>query len=193
MTNTANKSTENIAPRVRPAEARDIASIQGIYAHHVRHGMASFEEIPPDVAEIARRWKKVIERSLPYLVAESDGLVVGFAYANLFRERSAYRFALENSVYVAPRLHRRGIGGILLNELIKKCEAAGYRQMIAVIGDSANTASIALHKKMGFEMAGTLPGVGFKFDRWVDSVYMRRPLGTGENATPKEIATPHKK
>ena len=170
-----------------------MASVQDIYAHHVCHGLASFEEVPPDVREMARRRKKVIERRLPFVVAESEGMVVGFAYANLFRERSAYRFALENSVYVAPRLHRRGIGAILLAHIIEKCEAAGYRQMIAVIGDSANTASIELHKKLGFEMAGRLPGVGFKFGRWVDSVYMRRPLGTGENAPPKEIPAPNKK
>ena len=184
MTDLSREPTADNGPRVRPAQARDIASVQGIYAHHVRHGLASFEEIPPDVKEIARRWKKVVEKGLPFLVAESDGIVVGFAYATVFRERSAYRFALENSVYVAPRMHRRGIGGILLAEIIEICEAAGYRQMIAVIGDSENTASIALHKKLGFEMAGTLPGVGFKFDRWVDSVYMRRPLGTGEHAAP---------
>ena len=167
-----------------------MASIHGIYAHHVRHGLASFEEAPPNRMEMARRRKKVIERGLPFLVAEVDGFVVGFAYAAPFRERSAYRFALENSVYIAPRSHRRGIGTLLLAEIIEKCESAGYRQMIAVIGDSANTDSIALHKKMGFEMAGTLPGIGFKFGRWVDSVYMRRALGTGEHSAPEEIVTP---
>ena len=193
MMNTMTEPAPSSAPRVRPAEARDIASIRGIYAHHVRHGLASFEETPPNAAEIARRWKKAIRRGLPYLVAESEGIVVGFAYANLFRERSAYRFAVENSVYIVPRLHRCGIGSILLDELILRCEAAGYRQMVAVIGDSANIASIALHRNKGFEMAGTLPGIGFKFGRWVDNVYMRRPLGAGEQAAPQEILKPNKK
>lgn len=172
--------------RVRAAEAADMAAVQALYAHHVLTGLASFEEVPPDVAEMAARRDRAVGRGLPFLVAEAaaGGGVLGFAYAAPFRDRPAYRYSLEDSVYVAPAAAGRGIGGALLAELIARCEALGYRQMIAVIGDSANAASIALHRRMGFEMAGRLVSVGFKFGRWVDSVYMRRPLGPGDGAPP---------
>jgi phosphinothricin acetyltransferase len=171
---------------VRPATEADMTAVQAIYAHHVLTGLASFEEVPPDVAEMAARRAKVIGRGLPFLVAEerAGGDVLGYAYAAPFRERVAYRYSLENSVYVAPAAVGRGVGTALLAELIARCAAQGYRQMIAVIGDSANTASIALHAKMGFTHAGRLSSVGFKFGRWVDSVYMRRPLGPGDDTPP---------
>jgi len=171
---------------VRAAGAADMAAIQALYAHHVLTGLASFEEVPPDLAEMAARRDRAVERGLPFLVAEAaaGGGVLGFAYVAPFRDRPAYRYSLEDSVYVTPGAGRRGIGGALLAELIARCEALGYRQMIAVIGDSDNAASIALHRKLGFEMAGRLASVGFKFGRWVDSVYMRRPLGPGDGAPP---------
>lgn len=171
---------------IRPAEARDIAAIREIYAHHVDHGMASFEEEAPDVAEIASRHAQVTGRGLPYLVAETGGEIAGFAYAAPFRARSAYRFTLEDSIYLAPGFQRRRIGSRLLAEIIPRCEALGYRQMVAVIGDSVNLGSINLHRRMGFEMAGTLPAVGFKFGRWVDTIYMRRSLGEGEQTIPED-------
>ncbi len=171
---------------IRPSEARDLAAIRGIYAHHVRFGTASFEETPPDQREMARRRADILARGLPYLVAESAGIVIGFAYATPFRGRSAYRFTLESTVYVAPNQQRRGIGSRLMGEVIVQCEALGYRQMIAVIGDSANAASIGLHRSLGFEMAGNLVATGFKFGRWLDSVYMRRTLGSGDAAPPEK-------
>lgn len=163
-----------------------MAAVRGIYAHHVRHGLASFEEEPPDVREMARRRARIVKKGLPYSVAEIGGKVAGFAYAALFRDRSAYRFVVENSVYVSPRFQRRGIGSALLEAVIVECTELGYRQMIAVIGDSANTASINLHRRAGFELAGTLPATGFKFGRWVDSVYMQRGLGEGGFSRPPE-------
>ena len=171
--------------RIRPAGAADIAAIQALYAHHVLTGLASFEEVPPDTAEMARRHAKVIGHGLPYLVAENESGLLGYAYAAPFRDRPAYRYSLEDSVYVAPDAVGRGIGAALMAELIARCEALGYRQMIAVIGDSANAASIGLHRKMGFVPAGGLAAVGFKFGRWVDSVYMRRPLGPGDAMPPE--------
>ncbi|WP_316978927.1 GNAT family N-acetyltransferase [Shumkonia mesophila] len=174
------------ALRIRPADAADMAAIQAIYAHHVLTGLASFEEMPPAVAEMAARRQKVIGRGLPYLVAEDvpGGGVLGYAYASPFRDRVAYRFSLEDSVYVAPAAVGRGVGSALLAELIARCSELGYRQMVAVIGDSANAASIGLHAKLGFEMAGRLASIAFKFGRWVDSVYMRRPLGPGDDTLP---------
>jgi len=171
---------------VRPAGEADIPAVQAIYAHHVLTGLGSFEEVPPDLAEMAARRAKALSRGLPYLVAGEGpvGRVVGYAYAAPFRDRPAYRYSLEDSVYVAPDAVGRRVGTVLLTELIARCEALGYRQMIAVIGDSANAASIALHARLGFAHAGRLIGVGFKFDRWVDSVYMRRPLGPGNGPPP---------
>jgi L-amino acid N-acyltransferase YncA len=154
-----------------------MAQLQAIYAHHVLHGTASFEEQPPALAEMLRRRADVLARGLPYLVAESDGRLVGYSYATPYRARSAYRFSIENSVYVAPGLVRAGIGRALLTELIARCEAGEWRQMIAVIGDSRNAASIALHERLGFRMVGTLRNVGRKFGRWLDTVLMQREFG----------------
>jgi phosphinothricin acetyltransferase len=170
---------------IRDATADDLATIQAIYAHHVDHGLASFEEIPPDLAEISRRRDVARDHDLPYLVAERDGAVRGFAYASPFRNRPAYRYTIEDSVYVAPDALGAGIGSALLSVLIERCTERGFRQMVAVIGDSANQASIELHIKHGFLQSGLMPAVGFKFGRWVDSVRMQRPLGPGDTTLPE--------
>ncbi len=168
---------------IRDAAPGDMPEIQAIYAHHVLHGLASFEEIPPSVAELLARREAVLALGLPYLVAVAPDGIAGYAYAAPYRGRSAYRFTLEDSVYVRAGLARRGIGERLLAALIERCELGPWRQMVAVIGDSANAPSIHLHHKLGFREAGLLSAVGFKFGRWVDSVLMQRALGTGD-ATP---------
>jgi phosphinothricin acetyltransferase len=172
------------APAIRDATAADVPAITAIYAHHVLHGRASFEEVPPDAAEIARRHREHVEKGLPYLVAIVDGAVGGYAYAGLYRPRSAYRFTCEDSIYVHQDLAGRGIGRALLGTLIARTEAMGFRQMVAVIGDSANAGSIGLHATMGFRHAGLLEAIGFKHGRWIDSVLMQRPLGTGTDPLP---------
>ena len=172
-------------PPVRTATPADIPAITRIYAHAVRHGTASFELEPPDEAEIGRRQRALLDGGYPYLVAEIDGAVAGYAYAGPYRARPAYRFSVENSIYIAPDMHRRGIGRVLLDRLIVECEARGYRLMIAVIGDSAQTPSIELHRAAGFKMVGTFENVGFKFDRWLDSVLMQRALGDGATSKPR--------
>jgi L-amino acid N-acyltransferase YncA len=169
---------------LRDSRDDDVEDIRAIYAHHVLHGLASFEEAPPDAAEIGRRRADVLALRLPYLVAEAEGRVVGYCYATLYRTRSAYRHTLENSVYVREGMQGRGIGRALLESLIERCEAGPWRQMVAVIGDSANEASISLHRACGFETIGTLRSVGFKFGHWVDSVFMQRALGRGDSALP---------
>ena len=169
---------------VRPASAADVAAIQSIYAHHVLHGLASFEEEPPSVQEMRSRYDDIVAGGFPYLVAEEAGEVLGYGYCSLYRTRSAYRYALEDSVYVREGQHRKGIGKKILAELIVRCEKLGYRQMIAVIGDSAQAASIGLHASLGFLRAGTLRSTGFKFGRWVDTVLMQRPLGRGDGTPP---------
>src|SRR3954470_15752143 len=161
---------------VRDSREGDMAQVAAIYAHHVLHGAASFEEDPPPLSEMERRRTDVLGRGLPYLVAEWEGRVVGYSYATPYRTRAAYRFTIENSVYVEHELGGAGIGRALLAALIARCEAGEWRQMIAVIGDSQNAASIGLHAKLGFRPIGTLRAVGFKFGRWVDSVLMQREL-----------------
>jgi L-amino acid N-acyltransferase YncA len=173
-----------ITPRVRPATPADIPAITRIYAHAVRHGTASFELEPPDEAEMMRRQHALLDGGYPYLVAEIDGPVMGYAYAGPYRARPAYRFTVENSIYIAPQAHRRGIGRLLLDALIAECETRGYRLMIAVIGDSAQVPSIELHRAAGFKMVGAFEGVGYKFDRWLDSVLMQRALGKSSSAPP---------
>jgi len=163
--------------KVRDSSPQDVAALQEIYAHHVLHGLASFEEVPPDAGEIAKRRESVLELGLPHVVAEIDGQIVGYAYASLYRTRSAYRHTLEDSVYVRDGLGGRGVGHALLTELIERCSHGPWRQMVAVIGDSENHASIKLHRKLGFREVGNLEAVGFKFGRWVDSVLMQRALG----------------
>jgi phosphinothricin acetyltransferase len=169
---------------IRAASPADIPAITRIYSHAVRHGTASFELEPPDEAEMARRQRALFDGGYPYLVAEIGGAVMGYAYAGPYRTRPAYRFSVENSVYVAPQAHRRGIGRLLLARLIADCEARGYRLMIAVIGDSAQAPSIELHRAAGFQLVGAFEGVGYKFDRWLDTVLMQRPLGKGSSAPP---------
>ncbi len=169
---------------MRPAVPDDIPAIHAIYAHHVLKGLGSFEEESPPPEELRRRYEDVARRGLPYLVAEFGGVVAGYGYCALYRARSAYRYTLEDSVYVRQDVQGRGVGTALLSELIRRCEALGYRQLVAVIGDSAHTASIGLHAALGFVRVGTLRSVGFKFGRWVDSVIMQRPLGSGDATKP---------
>lgn len=159
-------------------------TVTAIYGDHVLHGKASFEETPPTEEDMRGRQQALQDGGYPYLVAERDGQVVGYAYAGPYRTRPAYRHSVENSVYVAPGQTGGGIGSALLNDLVQACEAAGFRQMIAIIGDSANTGSISLHARYGFRHAGTLNAVGFKHGAWVDSVIMQRPLGRGQESLP---------
>jgi L-amino acid N-acyltransferase YncA len=168
---------------IRPATARDIAAITRIYGHAVLHGTASFEIEPPDEAEMGRRQQLLLDGGYPYLVAETDR-VVGYGYAGPHRARPAYHWSVEDSIYIAPDAHRRGIGRALLTRLIDESERRGFRQMIAVIGDSQNGASIELHRALGFRHVGTFTSVGFKHGRWLDSVLMQRPLGLGDAAVP---------
>jgi phosphinothricin acetyltransferase len=171
---------------VRDSTAEDVGAICDIYAYHVTHGFASFEEVPPDRAEMAQRRASILARDLPHLVAAlPGGRIAGYAYAGPFRPRSAYRFTLENSVYVAADMQRLGVGRALLAALLPRCAALGYRQMIAVIGDSANHASIGLHADAGFVEVGRLRAIGFKLGRWVDSVLMERALGPGDSTLPE--------
>ena len=179
---------ERSAVVVRDARDADMAAVAAIYAHHVVHGLATFEEVPPSIVEIAARRASVVAQGLPYLVAEHAGAVAGYCYATAYRPRPAYRYAVEDSVYVADGLAARGIGAALLAELIARCEAGPWRQMIAIIGDSDNAGSIALHRRLGFAHVGTLRSVGFKLGRWVDSVVMQRALGPGDAEAPGEAA-----
>jgi len=169
---------------VRPAAAQDLPAIQSIYAHHVLNGLASFEEEAPPLEEMRRRYEEITGRGLPYLVAEEKGEILGYGYCSLYRARSAYRFTLEDSIYVKNGRQGKGIGKALLAELIQRCEKLNYRQIVAVIGDSANAASIGVHASLGFVRAGNLRSTGYKFGRWVDSVYMQLPLGTGDGTKP---------
>ena len=170
--------------QLRPAAPADLAAIQAIYAHHVLHGLASFEEEPPSLEELRRRHDDCVRRGLPWLVSEIAGSVAGYGYCSPYRSRSAYRYTLEDSVYVRQEAQGKGVGSAILRELIVRCEALGYRQLVAVIGDSANAASIKLHARLGFIRSGTLRSAGFKFGRWVDSVVMQRPLGPGDASPP---------
>lgn len=169
---------------IRDLMPDDLPAVTRIYAHHVLHGTGTFEEVPPSLDEIRARYEKVRALGLPWIVAEDEGAVTGYAYAALFRERSAYRYTLEDSVYVDPAGPRRGTGRALIAELLTRCEALGYRQMIAAIGDSANAGSIGLHKAMGFETAGVYRDVGVKFGRWLDVVLMQKTLGAGAASIP---------
>ena len=170
---------------IRPSKDADLPAVAAIYGHHVRFGLGSFEEEPPDLAELARRRAEVLARKLPYLIAAADaGTVLGYAYAAPYRARSGYRFSLEDSIYIAPAALRRGIGRALLGALVARCAAGGYRQMVAVIGDSGNAGSIGLHEHLGFRRVGLLPATGFKHGRWVDSVLMQRELGDGAATLP---------
>ncbi len=163
-----------------------MAEVQCIYAHHVLHGISTFEEIPPSLDELMARRLAVLATGLPYLVAVRDGKIVGYSHATSFRARAGYRHTIEDSVYVAEGLGGQGIGSLLLRALISRCETGSWRQMIAVIGDSANTASIALHRRLGFRLVGKLGSVGLKLGRWVDVVLMQLPLGPGDQTLPTD-------
>ena len=172
---------------LRPATRSDVPAIWDIYGYHVRHGLASWELTPPSVEEIRERMNKVVEQGYPYVVAEIDDVVAGYAYASAYRPRPGYRYTVENSLYVHPTYQRRGIGRRLLEHIIETCEGLGYRQMVAVIGDSGNRPSIELHQALGFAHIGTLPSIGFKQGHWLDCVLMQRTLGAGDQRLPDDI------
>jgi len=171
---------------IRPATEADLPAITAIYEHAVRYGTATFELDPPDLAEMTRRFRTLADGKFPYLAAELDGGVIGYAYAGPYRPRPAYRFSVENSVYFDPKAQGRGAGKLIMQELIARCEQRGFRQMVAVIGDSANAASIGVHRSTGFRMIGTCENVGFKFGRWLDTVMMQRDLGEGARTVPRD-------
>lgn len=169
---------------VRPSTPQDVAALTAIYGHHVLNGLGTFEEVPPSFEDMAARRLVIVERGLPYLVAEDQGHVLGFAYAGPFRARAAYRYTVEDSVYVAPEATGRGVGKAVLSAVIEACETFGIRQMVAVIGDSENAGSIGLHTSLGFEPAGVGKGFGWKHGRWVDIVWMQKALNSGDATAP---------
>lgn len=171
-------------PTIRPANDTDLAVITTIYAHHVLHGTGTFETTPPTEADMATRRADVLSKGLPYLVVEDASGVVGFAYCNWFKPRPAYRFSAEDSIYLAPSAAGRGLGRLLLTELMAQAERTGVRKLIAVIGDSANSGSIGVHQACGFQHVGVLSACGWKFDRWLDVVLMERAIGMGSASTP---------
>ena len=173
---------------IRPSSAADVTAIAAIYGWNVLNGTGTFELEAPGEAEMAKRRGDVLDKGLPWLIAERGGEVLGYAYANHFRPRRAYRFCLEDSIYLASSAQGQGVGKLLLAELIAQCEARGARQMFAVIGDSANTGSIGVHRALGFEQIGVIRSAGWKFDRWLDVVMMQRSLGLGDGATPPDGA-----
>jgi len=185
-------STKNPSPEgsllIRPAVIADLAPITAIYAEAVRNGTATFELVAPDLSEMTGRFDALIAQGYPYLAASIEGHVIGYAYAGPYRLRPAYRFTVENSLYLRSDIHRRGIGTSLLQALVAESAARGYRQMIAVIGDSANLASIGVHRRCGFDLIGAHPDVGFKFGRWIDIVLMQRSLGEGASSLPPSEA-----
>jgi phosphinothricin acetyltransferase len=174
---------------IRPSRETDVIEIAEIYGYHVIHGLASFEEVPPDLEEIASRRRDILARGLPHLVAERSGRVLGYCYAGPYRIRSAYRYTVEDSIYIDQAETGRGLGRALLTGLLDRCTELGYRQMVAVIGGSDTWPSIRLHAALGFNQAGVLPAVGFKFGRWVDIVLMQRALGPGETSAPAETSS----
>lgn len=182
---TASPDWEMTAVKVRDAGQGDMDAIQAVYAHYVLNTVATFEETVPTLDEMMSRRSNVLAQGLPWLVAEAGGAVVGFAYAAAYRSRPAYRFTVEDSIYVAQGYGAHGIGSALLDELIRRCEAGPWRQMVAVIGDSRNEACVKLHRNFGFASAGKFKAVGYKFGQWVDTVMMQRPLGDGEWSSPR--------
>ena len=173
---------------LRPSQEPDLPAITAIYGHHVLHGSGTFETEPPTLADMRARHAEVLARHLPFLVAEEGGHIVGFAYCNWFKPRPAYRFSAEDSIYLAPDAHRRGLGRALLAELAAQAQAAGVRKLIAVIGDSANAGSIGVHRSIGFEQVGVLKSCGWKFERWLDVVLMEKTLGAGNSRPPQSTA-----
>lgn len=181
MTNEAPANIET-----RDVEDKDLPTILSIYAEQVLHGVSSWEETPPDLAEMTKRRDGIVDAGYPYRVAVRGDEVIGYSYASAYRPRPGYRFTVENSIYISQTARRSGCGKLLLADLIEVCTAQGYRQMIAVVGDSDNAMSIDFHLKMGFEHAGTIKAIGYKFDRWLDSVLMQLPLGDGSQTTPSD-------
>jgi L-amino acid N-acyltransferase YncA len=173
-------------PLIRPSRDEDLDAITRIYGHHVLHGTGTFETTPPTLAEMTARRADVLGKGLPWLVAEEDGQVLGFAYGNWFKPRPAYRFSVEDSIYMDPSAHRKGLGRALLAELLAALERAGTRKVMAVIGDSANAGSIGVHKALGFEPVGVVQSCGWKFGRWLDIVLMQKTLGAGDSTPPNE-------
>lgn len=169
---------------IRPRSDADMPTITQIYGHHVLNGASSWELSPPDVAEMTNRAHAMEANNFPYFVAEVDGEIAGYSYAGAYRPRPAYRYTVENSVYINDQLRRGGIGTALLQKLIDECTALGFRQMIGIVGDSQNLQSIRFHEKMGFSHMGTVKNIGFKFDRWMDQVILQRPLGDGADSAP---------
>lgn len=176
--------TRGLGMIIRPAQEKDAAALAAIYADAVLHGFGTFEEVAPSATDMDGRRRAVQDMGLPYLVAEQDGIVLGFAYASPFRPRAAYRYTLEDSVYVSPEAKGKGVGRAVLSSVIEACEALGVRQLIAVIGDSENAGSVGLHKALGFEQTGVGRSVGFKHGRWVDIVHMQKPLNGGDTRLP---------
>jgi len=185
----ASASTLKSRVIVEDANETDIVAVREIYAHHVRNGLASFEENAPSLEEMRARHAQASRQGLPYLVAKLGGRVVGYAHASPYRARSAYRFSIENSVYVRDGMAGTGIGGVLLDALLARCDNGPWRQMVAIIGDSGNKSSLALHRSRGFRLVGTLRAVGFKKGRWVDTVLMQRELGAGSASLPSDAAS----
>ena len=181
-----NSTLPTAMPLIRSSRDGDITAITAIYAHHVLHGTGSFETEPPSVADMTTRRADVLSKGLPYLVAEDDGKIVGFAYGNWFKPRPAYRYSVEDSIYLAPDLHRKGLGRAMLAELLARCEAVGIRKMMAIIGDSANAGSVGVHRALGFEQVGVIEACGWKFGAWRDIVIMQRVLGLGNTHPPIE-------
>jgi phosphinothricin acetyltransferase len=175
---------------IRDATTADMPAVQAIYAHHVLHGVGTFEEVPPTVEDMTGRWTSVAGYGLPWLVAEDEGRLWGYAYATPFRTRAAYRYVAEDAIYVAHDAHRRGVGRLLLAELVARCEALGLRQLMAVIGDSGNSGSIGLHAALGFEPAGTVRDVGYKHGRWLDIVILQKALNGGAERDPDALGLP---
>lgn len=177
-------------PLIRPSLDSDLDAITRIYGHHVLNGTGTFETTPPSVTDMGTRRADVLAKGLPWLVVEEDGQVLGFAYGNWFKPRPAYRFSVEDSIYMAPEAAGKGLGRALLAELLAAFERAGVRKVMAVIGDSANAGSIGVHRALGFEPAGVIPSCGWKFDRWLDIVLMQKPLGAGDSTPPVDHQGP---
>jgi L-amino acid N-acyltransferase YncA len=190
ITQTPAKTSTNAFPalqlKVRDATEADLPAIQAIYAHHVLHGVASFEETPPSIDDLRGRLASVLSHGLPYMVAGIDGAIAGYCYATPYRPRAAYRNTIEDSIYIDDAFRGRGIGRVLLKALIERCETGPWRQMVAVIADGGSGGSLSLHRSLGFEMAGTLKAVGFKHGRWLDTTLMQRALGVGDKALPED-------
>ena len=175
-------------PNIRPSTEDDLPAITAIYAHHVLHGTGSFETEPPSLADMAARRADVLSKGLPYLVAEFDGKVAGFAYGNWFKPRPAYRYSVEDSIYTSPDVQRKGLGRALMAELLLRFEAAGIRKVMAVIGDSANLGSVGIHLAFGFTQVGVVESCGWKFGAWRDIVIMQKALGAGDTQPPQDAA-----